>query len=231
MWSRNVPMDISGTNKQRRSGRRRYYGRRRRRNPGRQALKEVRQVKKVLERQTNLKSRTTLINGLPIASGTNQITSLVCMPRGDTNMLREGDKITLKNVTWRFSMQLDTAEANPTVVRFILVYDRRPNGTQAAIDDVLNGTNVYGLMNLSEDQRGRFQILHDQFWTMATGGTEVVYEKGFKDMKNKRVLYDATAGDITDVQQGNFFALFTAQMNSANVICNGWIRIRFVDDS
>ena len=77
MWSRNQPMDISGTNKQRKTGRRRYYGRRRRRNPGRQALKEVRKIKNVIQKQTNLKHHTVQLNAVALVTATPQTQSLV----------------------------------------------------------------------------------------------------------------------------------------------------------
>lgn len=229
MWSRNVPMDISGTNKQRQRGRKRFYGRRRRKNPGRQALRKVNRIEKVLQRGQNLKSINTSI-AASFAAGSS-IQSLVTMNRGDTNYLREGDKITLKNMTWRIRLYLNNAETSPTAVRFVIVYDRRPNGAQAAVTDVLNSNTIDGLMNLSEDVRGRFQVIHDQFWQLSTGGNELAIEKGFKDLKNKKVLYDANVGDITDIQQGNLFGIFYAAGNAANVGAVGQIRIRFVDDN
>lgn len=230
MWSRNEPMDISGTNKQRMRGRRRYYGKRGKYNPGKQALQRVNRLEKQLKKAENLKSNTTAI-ALSLATGTPQLSSLVAMSRGVTNVLREGDKITLKNMTWRIQLTLNTAEANPTGVRFIVVYDRRPEGVQAAWTDIFNATSINGLMNLDEDTRGRFQIVHDQFWQLATGGTELVMEKGFKDLRNKKVLYDANAGDITDVQQGNLFAGFVSVGNASTLGASGYIRIRFVDDN
>ena len=165
-------------------GRKRFYGRRRRKNPGRQALRKVNRIEKVLQRGQNLKSINTSI-AASFAAGSS-IQSLVTMNRGDTNYLREGDKITLKNMTWRIRLYLNNAETSPTAVRFVIVYDRRPNGAQAAVTDVLNSNTIDGLMNLSEDVRRRFQVIHDQFWQLSTGGNELAIEKGFKDLKTKK---------------------------------------------
>ena len=231
MWSRNVPMDISGTNKQRKTGRRRYYGRRRRGNAGKQALRKVNKIERVLKKTQNLKSHTTNMGNVAFVTATPQTQSLILMQRGDTNYLREGDQITLKNMTWRIHMAINTAEQNPVTGRFVLIYDRRPSGAQAAWGDVYNNTSIVSLLSLAEDTKGRFQVLHDQMWTFATGGTETQMEKGFIDLKNKRVLYNANAGAIGDVQQGNLFAAFFFLGNNSNVIVNGYLRVRFVNDN
>lgn len=200
-------------------------------NAGKQALRRVKRMEAVIQKQTNLKSLTTAVSGATVASGATSIQSLVTMARGDTNYLREGDRITLKNMSWRITFNLDTNETNFSCVRFMIVYDRRPNGAQATAANVLTAGTIWGLMNLAEDYRGRFQVLHDQNWQLAPGGAEFAHEKGFKDLKNKRVLYDATIGDITDVQQGNLFVIFFAQGNASNVTANGNLRVRFVDDN
>lgn len=166
-----------------------------------------------------------------LASNTPSTQSLVIMGRGDTNYLREGDKITLVNMTWRFTGELATAEADPTLLRMVIIYDRRPGGAQAGWDTVYNALNINGIMNINEDTKGRFQVLHDQFWSMETGGTTIIMEKGFKDLKHKRVLYNANNNTIADIQQGNLFAAFCSYGNVSNVVINGYFRTRFVDDN
>lgn len=233
-WSRNVPMDISGTNKQRMRGYRqptRGYGRYRRSNPGRTALRKVNRIEKVLKKGENKKSKTTTLSDVVLASGTPSTSSMVTMQRGDTNYLREGDKITLKEITWRLQFQLNNAETDGVGVRFVIVYDRRPAGAQATWTHVFNPNTINGLMNLTEENRGRFQIIHDQIWQLAPNGNEIAMEKGYKSLKNLPVWYDANVGDITDVQKGNLFAALISDNNASNVLANGAIRIRFVDDN
>ncbi len=207
-------------------GRRRNF--RRRRNPGRQALREVRRIKKVINASTELKHKTTEVNALNLNTNAAAASSMVLMQQGDTASTREGDDITLKNMTWKLQFQIATAEANPVTLRMLIVYDRRPLGAGIGLADVLNAERTWGLMNLDGDMKGRFQIIHDNVFEFATGGQEAHYTKGYVDLKNKKVKYDANVGDITDVQVGNLLVFLITNGNASSVVANGFLRIRFV---
>lgn len=217
-------------------GKRRFggFGRynKRRKNLGRQALREVRQVKRALSKGTTLKSLTTQLNAVAFASNTASESTLVAMARGDTNFLREGDKIALVNVAWRFAITLNAAETNPTNGRFVLIYDKRPAGGQINYESVYNTQTPQAMLNnvsFLGENKGRFQILHDSMYTLAPNGQESVMCKGYIDLKRRPTIYDANNGDITDVQIGNLFAAFIFGNNSQNVVVDGYVRLRFVD--
>lgn len=222
-------MDTSGDGvfKQRRQfqpRRRRFV---RRRNMGRQALREVRQVKRVLNKSTELKHVTTNVT-INLVAGTAQTQSLVLLSQGDTAATRNGDKISVQNIAYRFSFKLADNETIGSIVRFMVIVDRKPAGAQAAITDVLTAAGVNNLMNLSN--RGRFQVIHDQVFTLNVNGNQYRYEKAFMNMKGMKVFYDGNNGDITDLQKNNIFGLFISGGNDQNLAVGGTIRVRFTDD-
>lgn len=208
------------------------FGRRprRRMNYGRQALREVRKVKRDLDKQIELKHFTTSVAIAALVNQTAQYSSLIIIPQGDDQGERIGDKITLKSISYKLQIGIAANETGGAACRFMLIYDRRPNGAQATAAEVLNTARTYGLMNLNNTaDKGRFQVLHDQVWTYSIAGKQLGFEKAYIPLKNLPVLYDAEVGDITDVQRGNLFGLFITEGNDQNISANGYIRVRYVD--
>ncbi len=210
----------------RRQPMRRFRGRRT--NPGKQALREIRKMKKAINKSVELKHKTTAVDALALNTNAAAATSLVLMQQGNTSNTREGDDITLKQMTWKLQFQLNTAEANPVTLRMIVVYDRRPLGAGVGLADILNAERTWGLMNLDGDMKGRFQIVHDNIFEFATGGQEAHFTKGYVDLKNKKTIYDGNVGDITDVQEGNLSVFLITNGNASSVIANGFVRLRWV---
>lgn len=215
--------------------RRSSYRQRRRRfngNAGKQALRKVNRLEKELAANVTLKALTTTANAVTLAANTAGETSLVVMQRGDTNFIREGDKISLHSLAWKGSLVLDAAETNGSAVRLVVVYDRRPAGGQVNYESVFNAQTAEAIMNTVSflgENRGRFKILSDNMYSLSPNGQEMVMFKGYCDLKNLPVIYDANDGDITDVQVGNLFLAYISRNNASNIVLNGYWRLRFTD--
>jgi len=207
-----------------RSGRR-YRGKR---NQGRQALREIRQVKKQLSKQVERKYKDGNIS-VSLVLNTPQYFSMTDIDQGDTGGTREGDVITLKSVTWRFVFMPNTAESDACGVRIALIYDRRPNGAQATWDEIYSPNSFTGLINMDREFLGRFQVLHDQTYSLNNQSQAFATSKGFIDLKGKEATYNATGGGIADQTRGNLFFVAYAVANDQSVSFSGDIRIRYTD--
>lgn len=206
--------------------------RRRRKKPSvYQVNKKVNKLYKRLQKEVDLKHWTVATNLENLVAVTPQYSSLVSgIVQGDTDQTRNGDKIRVQSIAWNMDFAVATNETGGTIIRFFIVYDRRPNGAQATYTNVLNAANTRALMNLDTQYLGRFQVLYDQTFLLDTADNQYAKCKGYRKV-NLPVWYNANTGAIGDVQRGNLFAMIITQNNDQNMNAYGYIRLRFTDMS
>jgi len=169
--------------------------------------------------------------GAEPALGFAGITELNCVQQGATVAQRIGNKIVIKSIHIKFS--LISAAAVQACVRFMLVYDRQPNGAFPLIGDILTdqpagAATPYGGLNIAN--KSRFQVIRDQFLTFDPAQSQVhnvnIYAKS-----RWEVEYGANAGTIGDFRTGALLLVaFSTFLAGGNVqMSNASCRSRFFD--
>lgn len=232
-------IELQGIRLQRPMYRRRYrrrnfkntYRRRRRalsggRNAGRIALRKVMQMQRNTEKKDLSSSAATMqipIGGAAIIEGFGPY-----MTTGTVNGSRIGNKVTIVSLCLRVNVKLTVIEALGCTVRLILVYDRHPRGANAGATDMLTSDDTLSGYNIDMDNRGRFQFLFDrtiQFGTDQGDWNDMWFKK-----MNKQVIYDGNAGDVTDVEKGNFLFMALGRNNAAAINVDYGYVFRYTDD-
>lgn len=217
------------------SGRIRPGSRRRRRrlNPAKKALREVRQIKRSMAKNINFKFNTKDI-ATTLTSGTPIYQSMSVFGIGETDYHREGMECTAYSISWRFRCHLAAADTAPSDLRVVLIYDRRPAGVQATWTDVFVSAVPNSLISNSvPESRGKYQILYDQVFTLSPNGSEIVNSKGYIDLKQKKMIWNADSGTpaIADLRRGNIFFAILQLGNGAVSDFKIQARLKFVDDN
>jgi hypothetical protein len=182
-------------------------------------------------KQVEKKWKDGLVNITNLVSGTPQYLSVTDIDQGTTSSTRIGDEITLKSLTFRIRFHLLDSETIGGLIRWMLIYDRRPLGAQATLTQVLNvGNSTTAIMNMNPQYRGRFQILHDSMLQLNVSGKQFGSSKGYIPLRNLKCKYNATGGGVSDQQTGNLFIAVVSNGNDANLQINGYLRIRFTDE-
>jgi len=182
-----------------------------------------------------------LLNGLKLGTSASQ---------------RIGNKIAMKSLYWSINLGMKWSDNNPTSsvegynvpVRFIIVYDKQPNGAALTLGDLLSALS--GVDNTTArsidtnspnnlNNRERFVVVADKRMILQSGGPSARQIKKFKRL-NTSVAYKsgATVGDITDITTGSLYAItfrdqdmVTVGIDSAaSVLLTGDIRLRYQDD-
>lgn len=166
---------------------------------------------------------------------------------GSNEYNRVGRKITMDSI-WihGFFACEDTATgADPSGVRFLLVYDNQANGAAPTWSDVIlsvnsSGTTQSGAFDMPNSaNQERFEILVDQswsfpFWSLTAGASDDTAKMidMFVPLDWRQVVYNAgTAGTIADIQSGSLYAFWvtTNVIAAQNIDFNGAYRLNFID--
>ncbi len=216
--------------------RRRYTGRKRAR-PTRYDRVQDRKIRKLqiileVKEDTNNAQTLTLVNGTPqvFDLDTLMATETAANPVG-----RVGDKISLVSHTMRarFNQAASGATIDPdgTLLRIACVWDRRPLGVIATAAEMFagGGTAITHLHSTAEQEKGRFQFLYDQVFTVPKGKvqdnqTPFTYLDGnqqfikwYINLKGKTSDYSAVTDDQTSLQKGQLLFYILALGNSSNM--------------
>ncbi len=171
------------------------------------------------------------------AVGTIQ-TSIVLIAQGVTESERIGRKCVVRNISWRFGLEKNTATAatSRTTTRIIMYWDKQANGDNAAVIDILESDNYQSFNNLSNS--GRFRILMDRVYTMsptAQSGDGTTTDQGgfgmndtfFKDV-NIPLEFSAAAGAIASLKSNNI-GILTISEADHGLVLDSKCRVRFTD--
>lgn len=154
-----------------------------------------------------------LING--VAQGTDYTT-------------RVGRKLTLKSIFVRGRISVGST---PTagVWRFMLVYDKQPNGAAFVATDLLDNVNIHGVQNLTN--RDRFVIIMDKMGYLEAAGRSFIPIKKYIKC-NLEVTFGGTGGTISSIQTGSLFAVSIGHLATGVTAITSTIttRVRFLDD-
>jgi len=171
------------------------------------------------------------VAGTEPAGAYTGMTELNCVPQGATVANRIGNKIVIKSIHLKFI----TAQAATAMnaFRFMVIYDRQPNGAFPAITDILldqplGAANSLGSLNIAN--KSRFQVIRDQIHTAdpGNGSTKIfsMYMKGRWETEfgtNTNTIGDFRTGAIYFICYYNYSAV------SVPVLTTPCCRIRYFD--
>ncbi len=185
-----------------------------------------------------LKFHDVEIDQSPVAAlGDIAEDSCLTIAQGDGEQQRDGRKMCVKKIGWKFSLSLPStivaAETSDTV-RVILYMDTQTNGAAATVALILADTNHEAFNNL--EQGKRFRTLMDRTYTLVskagggaagTGFGEDRVDDAFYKNCSTAVTYDSTAttGAIATMRDNNIGVLTISKSGFASF--SSRMRIRF----
>lgn len=138
------------------------------------------------------------------------ITELNCVRLGSAYYNRIGSKIKVKSIRVAFDLQ-GNSDASPfaNTVRYMLIYDRQPNGAFPAMTDIL-GINDSGLAtntpyaSINIANRSRFSVIRDKVVEIDTARQMIVHVDEFCPYAAD-VEFKTNAGNIGDISTGAIY--------------------------
>ncbi len=176
-----------------------------------------------------------------VTGGTIAEDSCVTIAQGTTESTRIGRKCVIRNVGWRFAVELPGVSGGGTagsdVVRVMLYLDKQTNGATATVAGILESADFQSFNQLAN--KGRFLILMDRNYdvnsTAGAGdgttndfGPNVTSDTFFKKC-NIPIEYDnsVTTGAIGSVRTNNIGVLLISRGGLASF--ESKMRLRFSD--
>lgn len=142
---------------------------------------------------------------------------------------RIGTQVTIRNVSYRFEVDLPTTVANqvPTSGRVILLWDKQSNGALPIYLNIFNVANYLSFMNPSAAQR--FTILRNQQFSLSPNGDQTLFFEGFCRI-NMKCTYNSSGGSIPN--SGALLLVFIADQTAAinQPTLSGCWRVRYLDN-
>ncbi len=176
-------------------------------------------------------------DALVAANGTIAEDSVLTIPQGDGENERDGRKMCVKKIGWRFKMTLQAIDAGTPqfaeTVRVILYLDTQCNGAAATAALILQTDSFQSFNNL--EQGKRFKIWMDRTYDLnphAGGGTDTgqygLADTFFKTC-NLPITYDSTAttGAIATLRDNNIGVLLLGDQGAV-VAFESKMRVRFM---
>lgn len=193
---------------------------------------------------------------LPINQNTNLLQCVNLVQQGTGLPQRIGTKVTSKGLQIKLNVvRTNINQNNPQTCRFMVIYDRQPNGTYPATNQVLtiltqanvNGTGIFTSM-LNPTFKERMTVLRDKIWTLppvnATLSSTVMTLPGnaertliiedYIKLKGLQTTFNGTANPMT-IAQMQTGAVYILVFGSATAnTTDGWqiggnVRYTFYD--
>lgn len=140
---------------------------------------------------------------------------------------RIGSQITMRNISYRFELDLPAVVANqvPTSGRVMLIWDRQPNSNAPAFTDIFTDVSYLSFMQPGAAQR--FVILRNQQFSLSPQGDQSLFFEGFCKI-NMKSTYAAS----TNPNSGALLLVYIGDQGTAinQPTISGCWRTRFVDN-
>lgn len=148
------------------------------------------------------------------ADTTGTITHINAVPQGASESNRIGRKMNNRSIEVRGTVAANSLTL-ATTARILFVYDRQPNKALAAIGDILDIADSYGLKK--DANKERFLILKDKMFSIAGNTTtagqitdkSIQHFKWFKKCRLPTVFSNVGSGAIGDVTTGALLMITT----------------------
>lgn len=171
-------------------------------------------------------------------SAVYSMTLLNGLEQGDGGSQRDGDQAKFLSLQWKGRI-LNRHGTDVQTYRMIIFQDRQADGTAPNISELLEygGTADVPYSGIRMDNKMRFKILHDEFYTLnptsLSGQSHVT--KGYKHLGKKgqglRVRYGGATASVADLNSNPIYVVIVSnqvsgQSSRADII----FRLRYVDN-
>lgn len=169
------------------------------------------------------------------ATTTGSVVSLNNFAAGDTNLLRDGNRIKMKSIQLRFTLENEALNQN-NAVRMMIVYDKQTNLTAPTIATA--GTGPLDTITIQSLRQvatvSRFKILCDRVYVInstsdTAGALQIIHDEIFVKipLDSQDVAYGS--GGATEPVSGGLYLMYfgnvAAGAGDVNVL--GQARLRF----
>lgn len=159
---------------------------------------------------------------------------LCLIPQGDTSSTRDGRQATIRSIQLRLMGNFAPgAAATPfTIIKLFVILDKQCNGAAATQTDIFTSSAVNTAM-FNLDNSDRFVILKQ--WTKVlnplagatTAYNAVTFAIEWYKKVNIPIIWNSTAGAITEIRSNNIFLYAGAYNSDDTVTITGTCRLRF----
>lgn len=169
------------------------------------------------------------------ATTTGVVVALNHMAAGDTALLRDGNKIRMKSIQLKWTSQLESIAAN-AVCRFMIVYDRQPNGVAPTIATATTGPlesiSVVSMRQVASSTR--FKVLYDHVFALnntsdTAGAFQIRNDECFIKIPEEAQFASFVDGNAGAPQTGGLYLMYmsTLAAGASDVDIEGRARLRF----
>lgn len=156
------------------------------------------------------------------------LANLIDISQGTAIGQRVGNKVTIRSIECQGYVEADASATVAQMTRIMFVWDYAPNGTAAALNNILQTANVNSERNL--DFRERFKILKDMHIPIAP----VSQDGSMKNVNYYRKLYKEvsfTGAGGTTINKGMLYLCLVGSVitGTADAQFRATIRIRYTD--
>lgn len=181
-----------------------------------------RRVKNIIANTAETKYIDSNINTAAPVVGVGTVTPITIIGVGDTELLRDGDKIQFQSVQVRGTVFSDTTVDEDTGYRISLVLAKDDiKGVLPTIAEIFSENTIHSLKQ--RESRGRFKLLWDYRGMIKHQGaptkiSEHLFDRYYKFKKagGRTAYYDGVAADITDLQRGHLFMVLQCNQLAAD---------------
>lgn len=181
---------------------------------------------RTLRKGTEVKRADSELLGQSVST-TGVFTLLNGVAQGDDVINRDGNRIYMLNMEMSFEILIaDTFNK----VRFIVFYDKQPNGAAPSASDILQDPGNYPITSrYNYDNRQRFKFLYDRVFIVDVDQPTITVGKKWLKLK-KDTLYSGSGNTITAIKTGSIYLFLISDSNASTHPTVTWnARIRFMD--
>lgn len=170
------------------------------------------------------------------ATTTGAIVALNNMAAGDTALLRDGNKILMKTIQLRFTIENEANNQN-NAVRMLIVYDKQPNLAAATIAGAgtgpLDTITIQSLRQVATTSR--FKVLMDRVYVInstsdTAGALQIMHDEAYIKIPSDCQLTQFADGAAGAPQTGNLLLMYFGNVAAGAADTNvlGQARLRFI---
>lgn len=159
---------------------------------------------------------------------TGFITNITALSQGDGPNNRTGNSVLLRNLSYRFKLDINTSVTSNTTILMMLVKDTQTEADGIpAVTTILQSSTTWSLMNLLT--AGRFKIIKRRNYTLtpASGGRPSFEIKGYHKIYD-HIRYNGTTAN--DIQKNGYYMLWLSSETSNYPTIVGSMRIGYHDN-
>lgn len=151
---------------------------------------------------------------------------------GDDFTDRDGRRIMMKYLFFRWSVNKNNAATIGGNFRLSIVYDKQANGAAPAYTDIFAANAALSHTNLNN--RSRFQILYNEFVCLqdsqaaTNGGPSCAQREMFVPL-NLDTQFSGTGATVASIATGALYLVYNCDITGAGVLFKATTRVRFLD--